>query len=181
MTRRTLAGLAVVLFLLAATGCGSTSSPTSFHAKANEICARYKEKQNALPASANERETVRLLRAELRELRGLKPPMSKAQTYHRWLSAIDALARLLDHQRVVLARDEALVSAALKREKAPNWKPTPEELKHPTEAILARTLEPLPEWHAFVRHSNAIMRQGTVRGRRVLLFGRPLGLLRCMT
>jgi hypothetical protein len=176
---RLAAVLAVAACALSVAACGS--GPAGFHTKALEICARYSAKEKALPASAQDRETAPLLRAELRQLRRLKPPARTAGTYRRWLASIAVLIRGLERVDVIVARDQARVEAALKRvDDKPARKLTPEELKHPTEAILSQTLEPLPEWHAFVRDTNAILRQSTVDGRRVLLLGLKLGLARCL-
>jgi hypothetical protein len=178
MTRRAIAVVPIAACALAATACGSGSG--DFRSQALDVCARYSAKVKALPASAEDRETVPLLRTELGQLRRLKPPARKAGTYGRWLAAMAVVVRGLERENVVLARDRARIEAALERVDEPTRLLTPEELKHPTEAILSQTLEPLPEWHAFLRHTNAILRQSEVDGRRVLLLGVKLGLARCL-
>ena len=181
MTRATVV-VAAVVCVLPATGCRHESSSAGFRARAAEICARYSEKDEAIPRSGDElRKSIPLLRAELRELRGVRPPSTAAWTYRRWLAAFDSVVRVLEHEQVVLASDSARLDAAFKRvDKAPVRPLTPEELKHPTEAILSQALEPLPEWHAFVRHSRTIIRQANKAGLRFALLGRRLSLGQCM-
>ena len=170
--------VAIAACVVAVSGCGGH---TGFRAQAGDSCDHYRTQLHALPAA--ERDGPRglaLLRAEFDDLRVLQAPQAQARAYGRWLASGDELVRLLERQAIVLDRDNALVQAALKREKVGNRKPTPEELKHPTEAILSRTLEPLPEWHAFVRHQRAILRRANVVGRRLARLGVRLGLQDCL-
>jgi hypothetical protein len=182
MTRGVVLAAGIVLCGALAPGC-KHSSPKSFHARAHEICAGYREKlkEKRVSERTELRQTIDVLRSQVRDLRQLRPPPSESTTYRRWLAAFDLLAHDLEREDVVLRRDEARVLAALRREKLPTRKLTSDELRHPTEAILSRTLAPLPEWHAFVRDMNAILRESKPHWLAVMRLGRQLQLQDCVT
>ena len=93
---------------------------------------------------------------------------------------MDRLAQELERERVVLDRDEARLEAALRREKPPTRKLTPKELKHPTSAILTHALEPLPEWHTFLRDASRIVRESKGLAPKLVRLGKQLGLQECV-
>jgi hypothetical protein len=177
---RGVAIVGVVLCAVPAPGCKHSSSK-SFHGRALDICARYRQKEKHVTGPSELGQEVVLLRSELRDLRELRPPPSERATYRRWLAAVDGLAGALDRARVVLARDEAHVEAALRKKKFPTRKLTPAELEHPTEAILTQTLGTLPEWRTFLRDMNQVLRAEKRPGLQVVLLGRRLRLQDCVT
>ena len=180
MTRGGVVVAGVVLCAVPAAGCKHSSSK-SFHNRAEAICAHYRQQgQKHVSEREEERQTIAVLRSVLRDLRRLRPPPSQRVTYHRWLAAIDRLTRLLERERLVLDRDEARITAALRKEKVPRRPLTPAELKHPTSAILTRTLAPLPEWHAFVRDMNEIVREAMGPEREVVRLAKQLQLQDCL-
>jgi hypothetical protein len=176
-----------------ATACNASSSvsPSSYRHKVLGVCGRYRsaikgeERRQERAALASPEQaistapTARLLRRMLIDVRKIKPPPSQRPLVRRWLEAGDQIVTLLGREDRVLTRDTRLVEKELRHLKLPRHKLTPEEIRHPTAAIINAVAAHSPAWRKFMRDTATIARQSLVPTRRFQSLASKLGVSAC--
>jgi hypothetical protein len=120
------------LLLLAVVFVAACGGGKSYAAKADAVCAKYKQKTNILKRPASlaglailAQKTVPLLRSARRELGALSPPDDKKATATAWLEQFDVIIGDIEKIRVAAAADDSatvrnVAAAALKHNERAN-------------------------------------------------------------
>jgi hypothetical protein len=177
------------LIAAAAAGCGSSGvSPAGYRAHVRKVCEHYGREAKAIPEpgpgpsseAANERRSMRLFRHLLDDLASIKPPASERRLARQWIAAGRTLSTFTDHEIAVLDRDERLFEREIRHLNVPNHKLTPEEIAHPTGAILDEAYRYSPAFRRFMRDSNRFAMRGKPVEQRFLRLGKRLGVTACV-
>jgi hypothetical protein len=181
--------LVLPLLAAAAASCGSSSvSPAAYRAHVRKVCEHYGREAKAIPepapgassVAANERRSMRLFRHLLDDLASIKPPTSERRLARRWIAAGRTLARFTDHEIAVLDRDQRLFEREIKHLDIPKHNLTPEEIAHPTGAILDEVYRYSPAFRRFMRDSNRFAMRAKPVEQRFLRLGKRLGVTACV-